>query len=219
VNALVFGRFERAVHMERGPVASGTVFDEARLDTTRGFAGGYLMQSAHVGLPSFGIAVKPGAWGADFARWVDDYTNLASIWMNGEDLPVASNAVILDASKKDAQGLPVAHLRIDDHANDLAMRGHFLKQARSVLGAAGAREFLECPPFPATHTLGTCRMSRAPSEGVVDAFGRSHEISNLFVSDGSLFVSASAQNPTLTIVALALRQARHIDNLLTRREV
>ena len=219
VNALVFGRFEHAVHMERGPVASGTVFDEARLDTARGFAGGYLMQSAHVGLPSFGIAVKPGAWGADFARWVDNYANLASVWMNGEDLPVASNSVSLDPNKKDAHGLPAAHLRIDDHANDLAMRGHFLKQARSLLGAAGAREYLECPPFPATHTLGTCRMSRKPSTGVVDPFGRSHEIPNLFISDGSQFVSASAQNPTLTIVALALRQARHIGDLMTRRVV
>ena len=94
--------------------------------------------------------------------------------MNGEDLPAAANTVSLDASKKDARGLPVAHLRIDDHANDLAMRGHFFKQARSLLGAAGARDYLECPPFPATHTLGTCRMSRTPSAGVVDAFGRCH---------------------------------------------
>jgi choline dehydrogenase-like flavoprotein len=219
VNALVFGRFDKPVHMERGPVASGTVFDEARLDTSRGFAGGYLLQSAHVGLPSFGIAVKPGAWGAPFARWVDHYPYLAGVWLNGEDLPLAGNAVTLDDARKDAHGLRVAHLHVDDHANDRAMRAHFVRQARALLGAAGAREYLECPPFPASHTLGTARMSKDAGAGVVDAYGRSHEIANLFVSDGSQFVSASAQNPTLTIVALALRQAEHIAARMSRREL
>ena len=57
-------------------------------------------------------------------------------------------------------------------------------------------------------------MSVNPDFGVVNAFGRSHEVPNLFISDGSQFVTASAQNPTLTIVTLALRQAEHIANLL-----
>ena len=219
MNALVFGMFERAVHMERGPTATGTVFDESRFDASRGFAGGYLMQSSHVGLPSFGIGAKPGAWGVEFARWVERYAQLAAVWMNGEDMPMPGNAVSLDGTTRDSHGLPVAHLHMDNHPNDLAMRAHFIKQARSLLGAAGARDYLECPPFPASHTMGTCRMSRRDADGVVNAFGRSHEIRNLFVSDGSQFVTASAQNPTLTIVALALRQAQHIAEALQRREV
>ena len=219
MNALVFGMFERAVHMERGPTATGTVFDESRFDASRGFAGGYLMQSSHVGLPSFGIGAKPGAWGVEFARWVERYAQLAAVWMNGEDMPMPGNAVSLDGPTRDSHGLPVAHLHMDNHPNDLAMRAHFIKQARSLLGAAGARDYLECPPFPASHTMGTCRMSRRDADGVVNAFGRSHEIRNLFISDGSQFVTASAQNPTLTIVALALRQAQHIAEALQRREV
>jgi len=218
MNALIFGMFERPVHMERGPTATGTVFDEGRFDPRRGFAGGYLMQSSHVGLPSFGVGAKPGAWGADFAHWVEHYAQLAGVWMNGEDLPMRGNAVSLDDSTRDSHGLPVAHLHMDDHPNDLAMRAHFFKQARALLGAAGAREYLECPPFPASHTMGTCRMSKRDADGVVDAYGRSHQIRNLFISDGSSFVTASAQNPTLTIVALALRQARHVADSLARRD-
>ena len=142
MNALVVGMFDRPVHMERGPTASGTVYDEARFDPMRGFAGGYLLQAAHVGLPSFATAVSPGAWGANFTRWIEHYAHLAGVWMNGEDLPVANNRISLHPSIKDAHGLPVAHLHVDDHANDLAMRKHFIKQARAVLGAAGATDFL-----------------------------------------------------------------------------
>jgi choline dehydrogenase-like flavoprotein len=65
-------------------------------------------------------------------------------------------------------------------------------------------------PYPSTHNLGTCRMSADPSEGVVDAFGRAHDVPNLFISDGSVFTTGAAANPTLTIVALATRQAEHI---------
>jgi choline dehydrogenase-like flavoprotein len=67
--------------------------------------------------------------------------------------------------------------------------------------------------------MGTCRMSRDPEDGVVDRWGRAHEIPNLYVSDASLFPTASAENPTLTIVALAMRQAAHLAERLAKREV
>jgi choline dehydrogenase-like flavoprotein len=67
--------------------------------------------------------------------------------------------------------------------------------------------------------MGTARMSRTPADGVTDRFGQIHEIDNLFVSDGSVFPSSAAANPTLTIVALALRQADHIAARMTRREL
>ncbi|MDP1159791.1 GMC oxidoreductase, partial [Klebsiella variicola] len=58
--------------------------------------------------------------------------------------------------------------------------------------------------------LGTNRMSEKPKDGVVNKFGQSHDIKNLFVSDGSQFTSGGAENPTLTIVTLAIRQADYI---------
>jgi choline dehydrogenase-like flavoprotein len=57
-------------------------------------------------------------------------------------------------------------------------------------------------------------MSARPAEGVVNEFGRAHDVPNLFVSDGSVMTSGAAANPTLTIVALALRQAGHIQEQL-----
>jgi choline dehydrogenase-like flavoprotein len=219
VNSLVFGRFEKPVHMERGPTASGSVYDETRHDTSRGFTGGYVIQTAHVGLPSFATGVKPGSWGADFTHWIENYAHLSGIWLNGEDLPMASNSVTLHPTQKDARGMPIAHIHIDDTPNDQAMRKHFLTQAHAMLDAAGAKEFLDCPQFPVSHMMGTCRMSSRPRDGVVDRFGRSHEVKNLFVSDGSQFVSSGAHNPTLTIVALALRQGKHIAQLLAQRAI
>ena len=76
--------------------------------------------------------------------------------------------------------------------------------------AAGAVRSLPTPPYPSTHNLGTNRMSEKPRDGVVNRYGQSHDIPNLFVSDGSQFTTGGAENPTLTIVALAIRQADHI---------
>ena len=66
------------------------------------------------------------------------------------------------------------------------------------------------PPYPSTHNLGSCRMSADPADGVVDRWGKAHDVPNLFVSDGSVMTTGGAANPTLTIVALAKRQADHI---------
>jgi choline dehydrogenase-like flavoprotein len=65
-------------------------------------------------------------------------------------------------------------------------------------------------PYPSAHNRGTCRMSAKPEGGVVDKFGRAHDVPNLFVSDGSVMTTGAAANPTLTIVALAIRQAEHM---------
>jgi choline dehydrogenase-like flavoprotein len=58
--------------------------------------------------------------------------------------------------------------------------------------------------------MGTARMSADPEQGVTNPYGRAHEVPNLFISDGSVFTTAGAANPTLTIVALVLRQADYI---------
>lgn len=73
-----------------------------------------------------------------------------------------------------------------------------------------AKKVFHTPPSPSTHNLGTCRMSEKPEDGVCNKFGQSHEISNLFISDGSQFTTSAAENPTLTIVSLAIRQADYI---------
>ena len=67
--------------------------------------------------------------------------------------------------------------------------------------------------------MGTNRMSEKPRDGVVNRFGQAHDVPNLFVSDGSQFTSSAAENPTLTIVALAIRQAEYIADQLSKRTI
>ena len=73
---------------------------------------------------------------------------------------------------------------------------------------------IRTPPYPATHNIGTARMSERPQDGVVNRFGQAHDVPNLFVSDASQFTTGAAANPTLTIVALAIRQAEYITEQL-----
>jgi choline dehydrogenase-like flavoprotein len=85
--------------------------------------------------------------------------------------------------------------------------------------AVGSTSAHRTPPYPSTHNLGTARMSARSEDGVVNEFGRAHDVPNLFVSDGSVFTTGAAANPTLTIVALALRQAEHIVDSLKKQEL
>lgn len=82
-----------------------------------------------------------------------------------------------------------------------------------------SRSTMPTPPYPSTHNLGTNRMSENPADGVVNKWGQSHDIANLFVSDGSQFTSGAAENPTLTIVALAIRQAAHIASEMAKGSI
>jgi choline dehydrogenase-like flavoprotein len=76
--------------------------------------------------------------------------------------------------------------------------------------AIGAKRVVVGPTPPATHNTGTARMSADPSDGVTNGWGQTHDIANLFISDGSVLTTPGSANPTLTIVALALRQAEYI---------
>lgn len=210
LNASVWGLYDKPVHMNHGVTMGGSIYDESRFDTKRGFVGGYLLQAVQVGIPFLASVIKPDGWGREFTRFVEHYDHLAGIWMNGEDMPCANNRVTLHAVEKDSHGLPIPHVHVDDHPNDLAMRQHFYERAEAVLRAAGATDVMRGNPLPASHNMGTCRMSASPDDGVTNPYGRTHEVPNLFVTDGSLFPTSTAENPTQTIVALAIRQAAYI---------
>ena len=102
------------------------------------------------------------------------------------------------------------NVHFDDHPNDVAMRNHAYQVAEDLYGSVGALWTHRTPPYPSTHNLGTNRMSAKPEDGVVNEYGRTHDVENLFISDGSVMTTGAAANPTLTIVALAMRQADHI---------
>ncbi len=212
----VYAAFEKPVHMYRGTTMAGIVQDEARHDPSRGFVGGYELETLALGLPFMAAFLDPGGWGKDFAWWMDNYENLAGLWIVGEDMPQESNRISLHASEKDQYGLAVPNVHFDDHANDIAMRNHAFGQSEAIYNAVGAVKTFRTPPYPSTHNLGTNRMSADAKDGVVNRHGQTHDIKNLFVSDGSQFTTGAAENPTLTIVALALRQADFIASEMSK---
>jgi choline dehydrogenase-like flavoprotein len=207
LTASAYARFDEPVHMYRGETMAGIVADEARLDTSRGFVGGYYLETLSLGPAFLAAFVDPGSWGPGFTEVMDAYENTAGMWIVGEDMPQATNRVTLNAAFQDQWGLPVPDVHFADHPNDVAMREHGYGRADLLYESVGAVGVHHTPPYPATHNLGTCRMSERPEDGVVDQWGQAHDVPGLFVSDGSLMTTGAAANPTLTIVALAIRQA------------
>jgi choline dehydrogenase-like flavoprotein len=134
-------------------------------------------------------------------------------------MPQETNRVTLNTSVKDQWGLPVPNVHYDDHPNDAAMRSYAYKRGAAVYQAVGAVQTVEVPPYPSTHNLGTCRMSEKPGDGVCNKWGRTHDVKNLFISDGSQFTTSGGENPTLTIVTLALRQGDHIASECAKRNL
>jgi choline dehydrogenase-like flavoprotein len=206
----VYATFEKPVHMYRGTTMAGIIRDEARHDPSRGFVGGYEMETLSLGLPFMAAFLDPGGWGRSFTSALDQYVNMAGLWIVGEDMPQEDNRITLHKDEKDKHGLPIANVNFSDHPNDIAMRDHAYAQGQALYHAVGATRTFPTPPYPSTHNLGTNRMSEKAKDGVVNKHGQSHDIKNLFVSDGSQFTTGGAENPTLTIVSLAIRQADYI---------
>ncbi|MFI4986606.1 MAG: GMC family oxidoreductase [Alphaproteobacteria bacterium] len=215
----VYSIFPKPVHMYRGTTMAGIVQDEARFEPKRGFAGGYELETLSLGVPFMAAFLDPGGWGRDFAHAMAMYSHMAGMWIVGEDMPRETNRVTLNKDVKDQYGMPIPNVHYDDHANDVAMREHAFKQGSAVHHAAGAIKSFHTPPYPSTHNLGTNRMSENPRDGVVNKHGQSHDIANLFVSDGSQFTTGAAENPTLTIVTLAIRQADYIADQMSKKQI
>ncbi len=214
MTASVYAIFENPVHMFRGTTMAGIVKDESRHDPSRGFVGGYEMETLSLGVPFLAAFLNPGDWGRDFSTAMDAYDNMAGMWLVGEDMPQESNRVSLHATEKDQFGLPIPNVHFSDHPNDIAMRNHGFKQGGALYESIGAKRVINTPPYPSTHNLGTNRMSANAKDGVVNKWGQSHDVKNLFISDGSQFTTGASENPTLTIVALAIRQAEFIERSL-----
>lgn len=147
---------------------------------------------------------------------------LLGIEMPAEDLPQATNAVDLDPNVKDYRGRPVARITYAPHVHELAAQAFYIPHITALLRAAGADVAASIPEtsssaFPVAagdvpsgyHIFGGMRMGPAAAGSVTDGWGRFHHLDNLFVADGSVFPSSGAHNPTLTIMATALRNARH----------
>jgi choline dehydrogenase-like flavoprotein len=211
ITGFVWATFAQPIYSWRGATLAGLIEDELPHNAKRGFAGGYHFELIALDLPSLPLAGLPYGWGRDWASFIDDYRGMTGTFINGEDMPRADNRITLNSNVKDSFGLPVAHVHVDEHDNDKAMRKHAQTQAKSMYEGLGAKRVVIGNTPPATHNMGSARMSKDPRDGVANGHGQTHDIPNLFISDGSAFTSSGSANPTLTIVALALRQAEYIE--------
>ncbi|MBL8446037.1 MAG: GMC family oxidoreductase, partial [Zoogloeaceae bacterium] len=191
----VYATFKEEVHMYRGTTMAGIIQDEAEHNPKRGFAGGYEFETLSLGLPFMAAFLNPGGWGKDFGEALDNYAHMAGLWIVGEDMPQESNRVTLHGTEKDQWGLAIPNVHYDDHANDIALRQHAYKQAKALYESVGAKKVYEVPPYPSTHNLGTCRMSAKARDGVCNKWGQTHDVPNLFISDGSQYTTGAAENP------------------------
>jgi choline dehydrogenase-like flavoprotein len=215
--ATVTGVFDDLLDGYRGVTACSLMSMEFYgTDPDRDFVRGYKLQAlrshgpAVTALGGFGLDVP---WGADHhRRHAELFARTASLTVTAEDLPDPGNRVTLDDRVTDAWGIPAPRLTYAVDDNSRRMLEHGIGSATQVMEAAGAREILVTPLLVqgGFHLMGTARMGDDPAHSVVDRWGRAHDCDNLFVVDGSTFVTGAAMNPTSTIQALALRTAEHL---------
>ncbi|MDA1296801.1 MAG: GMC family oxidoreductase [Chloroflexi bacterium] len=184
----------------------------ARRDFVRGYS--YQMnRSSGPAKTATGLAISPVKWGEghheEFAERFGKSSLLAVI---SEDLPEERNRVELDRAIKDSNGIPAPKVFYRVSNNTRRLLDHGIRNAERVLLAAGAHRTEANPMLRAGgwHLMGTARMGDDPERSVVDGNCQAHDVDNLFVIDGSVFVTSGAVNPTPTIQAIALRAADYI---------
>lgn len=141
----------------------------------------------------------------------------------GEVLSRYENHVRINPNLKDAWGIPALHIDIAYGDNEAELTKDVITCAQEMFEAAGIEMFLMneemFPPGHSIHEVGTARMGDDPRISALNEWCQAHDIKNLFVMDGSCFVSSGCQNPTLTILALALRSSEYLVNRYKRREL
>jgi choline dehydrogenase-like flavoprotein len=220
--ALVTGVFDEALEGYKGPNGCCLMSQEFyETDLSRGFVRGYSFEGLRgigpVSTALMGMSSGRIPWGEGHHRaFAALFDRTAGMVVICEDLPESHNRVTLDPDLVDSDGIPAPKIHYRLSENSRRMLDHSMARAKEVLEAAGARETAaEAPLQPAGwHLMGTARMGRDPSRSVVNEWGRSHDVRNLFIVDGSIFVTAAAVNPTNTIQTLALYIADTINKNL-----
>jgi choline dehydrogenase-like flavoprotein len=206
---VILGRFDHLVRLYKAPPAHAMTEEFYETDPKRGFARGFAIQTVGPLPIAFAkqMMVAKGAWGWGMRRVMMDYNHWSSIAVLGEILPWADNRVEL-ASETDQFSIPVAKVTFNLHDNDKKLIEFGKNKVMEVMWAAGAEDVVQEDRY--AHLVGASRMGNDPETSVVDRFGRTHDIANLFVCDGSVLPTQGSANPGLTIQALAARTADYL---------
>jgi choline dehydrogenase-like flavoprotein len=224
----VVGTYEDDLESWIGP--SGQAIQSMQFyetDASRGFVRGAKWNVMPTGGPlgmraGYGGRPVKESWGPNFHRNVKATMGRSFEWgIIAEDLPDETNQVVLDGELTDSDGIPAPKIVYRSSANTSALIDFHIARAVEAHEAAGAvstsvtRLMRDC----GWHLLGTARMGEDPATSVVDPWGRAHDVPNLYVIDGSVFVTSAGVNPTAMIMALALRCVEHLISERRNQEV
>ncbi len=188
--------------------------DKAEFLRGYAFQGGASREDWDRGLlkPGLGVGLKerlrtPGSWRMSFGGF-------------GECLPRYENYVDLDPERVDAWGIPILRVHHTWSDNEDLIRADIQERAAEMLEAAGGRNVStydrKWPPGLCIHEMGTARMGRDPKTSVLNGWCQSHDVPNLFVTDGAAMASSACQNPSITYMALTARACDHAVGELKR---
>ena len=217
---IVVGFFEQWLGVDGIATRGSTMLSQEfyETDPNRDFVRGYNLQvvganDAPLATALGGLLGQTVPWGAGHHQeFRNRHGHAAGIIIMTEDLPEEHNRVTLDEVLTDSHGIPAPKIQYTVSENTQRMLVHGVERAKEVFQAAGAKKILwsQLRRNAGWHLLGTARMGNDPATSVVDRWGRAHDVPNLFIIDGSIFVTGACINPTTTIQALALRTADYI---------
>ena len=221
----VHAEFEHELNEYKSVQVTRILHDFYLADPKRGFYGGGGIDGRIGGQPA-GWALASGGdlplWGTSLKDRLEIFPRSMMSTAYNTSLAVETNSISIDPTLKDSWGIPAIRVTYKDHADDLAMSRFLQDRAYEIMEAAGAQKVWRPEPRVArggVHLLGTCRMGNDPASSVVDRYHRTHDVPNLFLCDGSSFVTSGRGQPTMTIQALAFRAADHIGQFAKRNEI
>jgi choline dehydrogenase-like flavoprotein len=223
--ASVHAVFEHELNEYKSVQVTRILHDFYLSDPKRGFYGGGGIDARMNPQPAIWAMSEGGElprWGADFKARLEAFPRSMVCAGHSTSLPLENNSVSIDPTLKDAWGIPAIRVTYKDHPDDLAFARFLQDRSHEIMQAAGAQKIWRDSVAENTagvHLLGTCRMGNDPKSSVVDKYHRTHDVPNLFICDGSSFVTSGRGQPTMTIQALAFRAADHIGRFARANEI
>lgn len=211
--AFIRGSFEGDNKFYNGPTANILMSQQFyETDKSRGFDRGFSLQMVRNHGPA--LTALELDWGENHHKqFSESFGNILGFSIIAEDLPEEKNYVSLNNNIKDSDGLPGVNIYYTLSENSRKILDFAINKTDKVLKEAGAKFTFNTPLMRQAgwHLMGTTKMGDNPRNSVTDKYGKMHDMENIYIIDGSLFVTSASVNPTPTIQALALMIA---DNLL-----